>query len=181
MVSLSFERAIHGEGLAAASLPVCKDADIFAINCGLDKFIDLTEEGSLSGILIEYFLKIVIPLRLVVVGSEVFFFLSHFDIVDAHFVIHGLRLSWTRSQTAINSDVSFVLLEGVVGSFEAFGKHLPLNVCFVDRVIKLMQNIILLIRPLLGSLVFGVYLSDFLFKLDLQIFVKLLIVDMDCF
>lgn len=144
---LSFERAIHGEGLAAASLPVCKDADIFAINCGLDKLVNLAEEGSLSGILIEYFLKVVIPLRLVVVGSEVFFFLSHFDVVDANFVIHGLRLSRTGSQTAINSDISFVLLEGVVGSFEAFGKHLPLNVCFVACVIKLIQNIILATRP----------------------------------
>ena len=179
--SLSFERTIHGEGLAAASLPICKDAYIFAINCGLDKLVDLTEEGSLSGIYIEYFLKVVIPLRLVIVGSEVFFFLSQFDIVDADIVIHFLRLRWAWSQTAINSDISFVLLEGVVGSSEAFGNHLHLNVCFFARVTKLMQSMRILQIHYLGSLVFGVNLSDFLFLLGLQISEKLLIVDTDCF
>jgi hypothetical protein len=81
----------------------------------------------------------------------------------------------------INSDSSFVLFEGVVSSSEAFGNHLHLNVCFFARVTKLMQSMRILQTHYLGSLVFGVNLSDFLFLLGLQISEKLLIVDTDCF
>jgi hypothetical protein len=181
MVSLSFKGAIHSEGFAASSLSVGKDADIFAINCRLDELVELVEEGCLSGVLIEHFFEVVVPLRLVVVGFEVFFVLSDFDVVDADLVVDGFGFGRARSQTAINSDVAFVLLQSVVGSSEAFREHLFLFSLFEQRVLKLLQAVLFVKKACAGYLDFGFDQIKSPFKLLLVIVVEISVIDMGYF